>query len=105
MVPFFGATAGPLLSSLFAVPLITWYPLFMVWFGLGTMSKIVYAAVSGFFPIAINTMNGIRGLDPPLFTVRPSDRLLAPPSCFSDPAANGDAVDQYPVCGSAPGWS
>jgi NitT/TauT family transport system permease protein len=43
--------------------LITWYPLFMVWFGLGTMSKIVYAAVSGFFPIAINTMNGIRGLD------------------------------------------
>src|SRR5580704_12372958 len=31
MVPFLGATAGPLLSSLFAVPLITWYPLFMVW--------------------------------------------------------------------------
>jgi NitT/TauT family transport system permease protein len=63
MAPFFGATAWPLLSSLFAVPLITWYPLFMVWFGLGTMSKIVYAAVAGFFPIAINTMNGIRGLD------------------------------------------
>jgi NitT/TauT family transport system permease protein len=62
-VPFLGRAAGPLLSSLFAVPLITWYPLFMVWFGLGMASKIVYAVVAGFFPIAINTMNGIRGLD------------------------------------------
>jgi NitT/TauT family transport system permease protein len=61
--PFLGAAAGPVLASLFAIPLITWYPLFMVWFGLGVMSKIVYAVVSGFFPIAINTMNGVRGLD------------------------------------------
>jgi NitT/TauT family transport system permease protein/taurine transport system permease protein len=64
MVPFLNATAGPLLSSLFAVPLITWYPLFMVWCGIGMTSKVAYAVVSGFFPIAINTMNGIRGLDP-----------------------------------------
>lgn len=64
MIPFLNATAGPLLSSLFAVPLITWYPLFMVWCGIGMTSKIAYAVVSGFFPIAINTMNGIRGLDP-----------------------------------------
>lgn len=61
--PFLSATAGPLLSSLFAVPLISWYPLFMVWFGLGITSKIAYAIVSGFFPIAINTMNGIRALE------------------------------------------
>lgn len=64
MQPFFGAVSGPLLSSLFAVPLITWYPLFMVWFGIGMASKIAYAMVSGFFPIAINTMNGVRGVDP-----------------------------------------
>lgn len=62
--PFLSATTGPLLSSLFAVPLISWYPLFMVWFGLGITSKIAYAIVSGFFPIAINTMNGIGTLDP-----------------------------------------
>jgi NitT/TauT family transport system permease protein len=61
--PFLGATAGPLLSSAFAVPLISWYPLFMVWFGIGITSKIAYAIVSGFFPIAINTMNGIAALD------------------------------------------
>src|ERR1700739_4799746 len=57
--PFLSATAGPLLSSLFAVPLISWYPLFMVWFGIGITSKIAYAVVSVFFPIAINTINGI----------------------------------------------
>jgi len=61
--PFLAATTGPLLSSLFAVPLISWYPLFMVWFGLGINSKIAYAIVSGFFPVAINTMNGIRAVD------------------------------------------
>lgn len=61
--PFLSATAGPLLASLFAVPLISWYPLFMVWFGIGISSKIAYAIVCGFFPIAINTMNGIRSLD------------------------------------------
>jgi NitT/TauT family transport system permease protein len=65
--PFLTATTGPLLSSLFAVPLISWYPLFMVWFGLGISSKIAYAVVSGFFPIAINTMNGIRAVDPQYF--------------------------------------
>jgi NitT/TauT family transport system permease protein len=63
MRPFLSATAGPLLSSLFAVPLISWYPLFMVWFGIGISSKIAYAVVSGFFPIALNTMNGMRTLD------------------------------------------
>jgi NitT/TauT family transport system permease protein len=62
--PFLSATTGPLLSSLFAVPLISWYPLFMVWFGIGIASKIAYAIVSGFFPIAINTMNGIGAVDP-----------------------------------------
>jgi NitT/TauT family transport system permease protein/taurine transport system permease protein len=61
--PFLGRVTGPVLASLFAVPLITWYPLFMVWFGLGPSSKVAYGVVSAFFPIAINTMNGLRGAD------------------------------------------
>ncbi len=66
--PFLGAVSGPVLTSLFAVPLITWYPLFMVWFGIGPASKIAYGVVSAFFPIAINTMNGLRGVDRKYFT-------------------------------------
>jgi NitT/TauT family transport system permease protein len=60
---FNSLVSGPLLASLFAVPLITWYPLFMVWFGIGIASKIAFGVISGFFPIAINTMNGIRNVD------------------------------------------
>jgi NitT/TauT family transport system permease protein/taurine transport system permease protein len=63
MSTFLSAVSGPLLASLFAVPLITWYPLFMVWFGIGAASKIAYGVVSGFCPIAINTMNSIRNFD------------------------------------------
>jgi NitT/TauT family transport system permease protein len=57
------AASGPILASLFAVPLITWYPLFMTWFGLGSASKIAYGVVSGIFPIAIATLNGVSGVD------------------------------------------
>jgi NitT/TauT family transport system permease protein len=60
---FVSKVSGPILVSLFAMPLITWYPLFMVWFGIGAASKIAYGVISGFFPIAINTMNGIRNFD------------------------------------------
>lgn len=62
-VPYLGLTVGPILSSLFAIPLVVWYPLFMIWFGIGPESKIVFAVLSGFFPIALNTMYGVRLLD------------------------------------------
>jgi NitT/TauT family transport system permease protein len=61
--PFLARVSAPMLTSLFAVPLITWYPLFMVWFGIGSASKIAYGVVSAFFPIAINTINGLRSAD------------------------------------------
>jgi NitT/TauT family transport system permease protein/taurine transport system permease protein len=62
-IPVLGLAAGPILSSLFAIPLVVWYPLFMVWVGLGSESKVLFAVVSGFFPIALNTMYGVRLLD------------------------------------------
>jgi NitT/TauT family transport system permease protein/taurine transport system permease protein len=55
---------SPILSSLFAIPLTVWYPLFVIWFGLGAESKVIYAVVCGFFPVALNTLAGIRLLDP-----------------------------------------
>ena len=57
------AAAAPILAALFAVPLITWYPLFMTWFGLGSASKIAYGVISGVFPIAIGTLDGVSGVD------------------------------------------
>jgi NitT/TauT family transport system permease protein len=57
------AATAPVLSSIFAVPLIILYPLFMAWLGIGPTSKIVFGVLSGFFPIALNTIDGVRAID------------------------------------------
>jgi NitT/TauT family transport system permease protein/taurine transport system permease protein len=57
------AGAAPVLSSIFAIPLIILYPLLMAWLGIGALSKIVFGALSGFFPIALNTIDGVRAVE------------------------------------------
>jgi ABC-type nitrate/sulfonate/bicarbonate transport system permease component len=57
------AATGPVLSSIFAIPLIILYPLLMVWVGIGPASKIVFGVLSGFFPIALNTIDGVRAIE------------------------------------------
>jgi NitT/TauT family transport system permease protein/taurine transport system permease protein len=58
------AATAPVLSSIFAVPLIILYPLLMAWLGIGPLSKIVFGAFSGFFPIVLNTIDGVRAIEP-----------------------------------------
>lgn len=62
--PILARAAAPILSSLFAVPMMIFYPVFIVWLGLGPASKILFGALLGFFPIALNIMNGVRAVDP-----------------------------------------
>ena len=56
----------PLISTLYAVPLVIIYPLFVVWLGLGPPSKIAFASLIGFFPAALSTAAGIQTIDPQL---------------------------------------
>ena len=56
----------PLISMLYAVPLVIIYPLFVVWLGLGSPSKIAFASIIGFFPAALSTAAGIQTIDPQL---------------------------------------
>jgi NitT/TauT family transport system permease protein len=53
----------PILTGLFAVPLIALIPLFLVTFGLGERSKIAFGALYAFFPILFNTTAGVASLD------------------------------------------
>jgi NitT/TauT family transport system permease protein len=53
----------PLVAWGYLVPLVLFYPLFIVWFDIGMASKIVYGALSGFFPIAFNSLRGFRAVD------------------------------------------
>jgi ABC-type nitrate/sulfonate/bicarbonate transport system permease component len=53
----------PVLTGMFAVPLTLFFPLFVVFFGIGPESKIAYGATTCFFPIALNTIAGFASVD------------------------------------------
>jgi len=53
------ALLQPILTGLFAVPLITLIPMFLVTFGLGEPSKIAFGSLYAFFPVLFNTTAGV----------------------------------------------
>jgi sulfonate transport system permease protein len=54
---------GPTLDGIRHIPGIAWLPLIVLWIGIGSPAKIVVIAKSVFFPIFLNTLQGIRGVD------------------------------------------
>jgi sulfonate transport system permease protein len=59
-------TFDPLLNAARSVPLLGLLPLFIVWFGIGDMPKILFVVLGALFPMYVNTFAGIRGVDPKL---------------------------------------
>lgn len=59
----------PTLQMLRTVPHLALAPLFILWFGLGEWSKVLLIALGAFFPLYVNTLLGIRGVDKKLFDV------------------------------------
>jgi ABC-type nitrate/sulfonate/bicarbonate transport system permease component len=53
----------PVVSGLFAIPITLFFPVFILMFGIGPESKVAYGAAYGFFPIALNTIAGLAGVD------------------------------------------
>lgn len=49
------------------IPHLALVPLMIAWFGIGEEPKILLVALGTFFPIYLNTVTGIRGVDPKLF--------------------------------------
>ena len=62
-------TFDPLLSGIYATPLIALLPLIIMLFGLGPLSKIIMTVLAAVFPILINTMTGIANTDHRLITM------------------------------------
>jgi len=58
----------PLLSAIYAVPLILFLPLYVLWFGLGPPSKIALGATISFFPIVLSTIAGFSRVEPMMVT-------------------------------------
>ncbi len=62
--PFFRNGIYPLIVAFQVVPKVALAPLFIVWFGLGSMSRLALAFVIAFFPMVVNTYAGIAATDP-----------------------------------------
>ncbi|MED4532999.1 ABC transporter permease [Metabacillus fastidiosus] len=53
-------TFYPLLISSQTIPIIALAPIFVLWFGYSIWSKVVVTVLITFFPIAVNTFDGLR---------------------------------------------
>ena len=57
------AVFEPLLAGLYAIPIILFLPLYVLFFGLGPMSKIALGATISFFPVVLSTIAGFGNVD------------------------------------------
>lgn len=46
------------------IPIIVIAPLLLIWFGYGLTPKIIVVALIAFFPLAVNTVDGLKSVDP-----------------------------------------
>ena len=71
---FFAHAYEALIHYLGPTPKIIFFPVMIMWFGVGAGSKIAMAAISCFFPIAISAVAGVRAIDDVLIRVGRSFR-------------------------------
>ena len=59
----------PYVSFLYALPHVAFVPVMVVWFGFQLKFRLAYVVLSAIFPMIINTMTGVRNVDPELVAV------------------------------------
>ncbi len=64
--PYLERLLAPYIAASQALPVIAIAPLLLLWFGFGLLPKVLVAALVVFFPILVNTVTGLRGIDPSL---------------------------------------
>jgi len=66
-VPLVRQLVDPTIQLLRPVPVTAWLPLAMIIFGLGPRSAIFLVFLGAFYPILVNTIFGVRSVEPRLF--------------------------------------
>lgn len=80
---------SPFVWLLYSTPIVSFWPLFIIWLGIGMNAIIALAFLFSVVQIVINTMTGVKGIDPVLircarsFNARTSDLFFK----FTLPAA------------------
>lgn len=59
----------PTLQALRTVPTLAWAPLLLLWLGIDEPPKIALVAIGAFFPVYVNLVAGIKGVDRKLVEV------------------------------------
>jgi putative hydroxymethylpyrimidine transport system permease protein len=59
----------PLLVASQTIPPVAIAPILIVWFGFGLGPKVLLIALVCFFPVTVNTLDGLRSVDPQLITM------------------------------------
>lgn len=62
-LPWVRRAVYPYVVAFQTIPLIALAPLLVIWFGFGLTSKVLAAAIVAFFPIVVNTIEGIVGTE------------------------------------------
>lgn len=65
----FERVMGPSFHALKQISLFAWIPMLSAWFGLGEAAKIAFIAMAAFFPVVLNTFEGIRSVPRELIEV------------------------------------
>jgi ABC-type nitrate/sulfonate/bicarbonate transport system permease component len=65
---FMRGASYPIVLLLYAIPLATILPLFVVVFGIGPASKIAFGVCHGVFPVMMTVVAGVQNVEPVLLT-------------------------------------
>ena len=65
---------GGYITFLYATPAVALVPVIVLWTGYGTLAKTIILVLFAFFPVAINTYEGVRNVDEKLLEVGRSFR-------------------------------
>tara|TARA_R110000787_G_scaffold25500_1_gene71689 strand:- start:961 stop:1716 length:756 start_codon:yes stop_codon:yes gene_type:complete len=60
---------SPYILALQIAPKVAFAPLFVLWFGFGIEPRILIAVLIVFFPVLVNVMTAVRGIDPDLINL------------------------------------
>jgi NitT/TauT family transport system permease protein len=66
-VPLVRQLVDPTIQILRPIPVTAWLPLAMIIFGLGPRSAVFLVFLGAFYPILVNTIFGVRAVEPRLF--------------------------------------
>ena len=58
--------SNPFVNAFYSMPRVAMVPLIIMWFGIGMKSKVFIVFLFSFFPILVNTIAGVKALDPDL---------------------------------------